>query len=187
MCPAFSYRVLVQQSSRDQHINPSLSFSLRWASESGMQECASPRRLRGGRRGRGGGFACSRRFSIQTDSHYLQLHMSEGLETAQRLLCFFTRCVYSCFLCNFAVLSPSLKWTRWCVSSRALWARLSLCSCRSVSPALLVRRRASSHQCITALTDTLACFTAKKEVEMSLFVPAHSWHCLLRCNLFRLN
>lgn len=76
----------------------------------------------------------------------------------------------------------------WCVSSRALWARLSLCSCcRSVSPALLVRRRASSHQCITALTDTLACFTAKKEVEMSLFVPAHSWHCLLRCNLFRLN
>lgn len=100
---------------------------------------------------------------------------------------FFTRCVYSCFLCNFAVLSPSLKWTRWCVSSRALWARLSLCSCRSVSPALLVRRRASSHQCITALTDTLACFTAKKEVEMSLFVPAHSWHCLLRCNLFRLN
>lgn len=102
--------------------------------------------------------------------------------------CFFTRCVYSCFLCNFAVLSPRLKWTRWCVSSRALWARLSLCSCcRSVSPALLVRRRASSHQCITALTDTLACFTAKKEVEMSLFVPAHSWHCLLRCNLFRLN
>lgn len=58
-----------------------------------MQECAAPQRLRGGGRGRGGGFACSRRFSIQTDSHYLQLHMSEGLETAQRLLLFYPMCL----------------------------------------------------------------------------------------------
>lgn len=127
-----------------------------------MQECAPPQRLRGG--GRGRGFVCSRRFSIQTDSHYLQLHMSEGLETAQRLVFLpdvFTRAS--------RVTLPRLKWTRWCVQQRLVSTSLSLCQ-----PALLVRRRASSHQCITALTHTLACFTAKKEVETSLFVPAHS-------------
>lgn len=187
MCPAFSYRVLVQQSSRDQHINPSLSFSLRWASESGMQECAPL----GGSEEEEEEEEGVLRVPVVSPSRLI--HIISNCTWAKawkqhRDFCFFTRCVYSCFLCNFAVLSPRLKWTRWCVSSRALWARLSLCSCcRSVSPALLVRRRASSHQCITALTDTLACFTAKKEVEMSLFVPAHSWHCLLRCNLFRLN